>query len=321
METTGEVRVEAGQSAVIDKLAAALVAAQGEMTNPPKTKTVYAGQKKYSFAPLPEIIDAVRPVLTKHGLAVSQLVREMWLETRLIHTSGQWIGATYSLPRIADSQAMGSAITYGRRYSLCALLGIAGEDDEDGEAATAAELAEQEAKRKEAEKRLDALKGKGQVRSAYDGKVLAPGEATLSAQRTGSVETADRRPQTADRKVSGNPPSLQSGLRRGDPVERDRTAGPACVAKAMQAREAPALPDGKLAAETAATTPGNGIAKPLADLMRRDGITAEALKKYYVGKGHLPDSVEPSALPPDYVAGLTKPENWKKAVAAMKGNG
>ena len=138
MDNAGEVKVDGGQSAGIEKLSAALVAAQGEMTNPPKTKTVYAGQKKYSFAPLPEIIDAVRPVLKKHGLAVVQLVRERILETRLMHTSGQWIGAAYSLPGIADSQAMGSAISYARRYCLCAMLGIAGEDDEDGEAATAA---------------------------------------------------------------------------------------------------------------------------------------------------------------------------------------
>ncbi len=193
MDTTGEVKVEAGQSVEIGKLAAALVAAQGEMTNPPKTKTVYAGQKKYSFAPLPEIIDAVRPVLTKHGLAVAQLVRDRTLETRLVHSSGQWMSAAYALPAVADSQAMGSAITYARRYSLCAILGIAGEDDEDGEAATAAELAEQEARRKEAEKNLDALKAKGQVRSAYDGKVLAPGEPTLPGERTGKVETTDHR--------------------------------------------------------------------------------------------------------------------------------
>ncbi|MEI6148113.1 MAG: ERF family protein [bacterium] len=111
METATDVKTDAVQSLEIEKVAGALVAAQGEMTNPPKTKTVYAGQKKYSFAPLPEIIDAVRPVLTKHGLAVVQLVRERMLETRLIHSSGQWIGAAYALPNLADSQDMGSAIT------------------------------------------------------------------------------------------------------------------------------------------------------------------------------------------------------------------
>ena len=122
------------------------------------------------------------------------------------------MSATYGLPTVADSQAMGSAITYARRYSLCAILGIAAEDDEDGEAATAAELAEQDAKRKEAEKRLDALKGKGTVRSAYDGKVLAPGEPTLPAERQEKAEGGNLKPESG------------------------KTAGPACVAKAMQAR-------------------------------------------------------------------------------------
>lgn len=164
----------------IDKLAAALVAAQGALTNPPKTKTVHAGAKRYSFAPLPEIIDAIRPVLAKHGLAVVQLVQGRTLETRLVHASGQWIGAVYTLPSIEDSQAMGSAITYARRYSLCAIVGIAAEDDEDAEAATEAEHSansvEEEAKRAEAKKKLEELKAKGKLSSAYDGHVLKPGE-------------------------------------------------------------------------------------------------------------------------------------------------
>jgi hypothetical protein len=313
-----DVKGDAVQSGEIDKLAVALVAAQAELTNPPKTKTVHAGVKKYSFAPLPEILDAVRPVLKKHGLAVVQLVRDRALETRVLHTSGQWIGGAYSLPGIVDSQAMGSAITYARRYSLCAVLGIAGEDDEDGEAATAAELDEQAARRKEAEGRLDAMKGKGKIKSAYDGKVLAPGEATLPSERTGKVETADLRPQTADRGAQERPET-------SDRRPPGKTAGPACVAEAMQAREAPALPEArkKRTAETAVATTGKelaGIAKPLADLMRRDGVTPEALKRYYVViRKHLPDTVEPTDLPPDYVETLVKAENWKKAVAAIKG--
>lgn len=273
-------RLAAGQSEGIEKLAAAVVAAQGEMTNPPKTKTVYAGQKRYSFAPLPEIIDAVRPVLTKHGLAVIQLVRERILETRLIHTSGQWIGAAYSLPSLADSQAMGSAISYARRYCLCAILGVAGEDDEDGEAATEAEQAAQEAKRKEAEKHLDELKAKGQVKSAYDGKVLAPGEATVPGERRAKRET-----------------DHEGHEERSERPKEETTKG----------------------ANDAKADPFGGIEKKLADLMRREGITPEALKGYYVGKGHLPDTVDPAALPADYVAGLTRPENWKKAVTAIKG--
>lgn len=309
METTGEVRVEAGQSGEIDKVAAALVAVQGEMTNPPKTKTVYAGPKKYSFAPLPEILDAVRPVLKKHGLAVVQLPRDRALETRVLHTSGQWIGGAYSLPASADSQAMGSAITYARRYSLCAVLGIAGEDDEDGEAATAAELEEQAARRKEAEGRLDAMKGKGKIKSAYDGKVLAPGEATLPAERAGGVETADRRPQTADLGTQGKTPASAA-------TPSSTSAKATADTTARRPRDARSAGGAAPAAADALA----GIAKPLADLMRRDGVSPEVLKRYYVViRKHLPDTVEATDLPPDYVENLTKAENWKRVVAAIKG--
>jgi hypothetical protein len=342
METEREMRVESGQSGQIEKVAAALVAVQGEMTNPPKTKTVYAGQKKYSFAPLPEILDAVRPVLTKHGLALVQLVRERTLETRVVHTSGQWIGAAYGLPAVADSQAMGSAITYGRRYSLCALLGIAGEDDEDGEAASEGERAAEEAKRAEAAKRLDALKGKGQVRSAYDGKVLGPGEASLPAERAGKDETLDRRPETVDR--GKDRATLTPAL--SPPRERGKTAHSAVlheegkVGTGKHANNAEGergdlrsqISEGKTPSPPPSPLPPSprlrrtgegegefaGIEKRLAELMRKEGITAEVLKRYYVGKGHLPDSVEPAALPADYVAGLTKPENWKRALVSMK---
>jgi hypothetical protein len=323
MESATEAKTATVQSEQIDKVATALVAAQGEMTNPPKTKTVYAGQKKYSFAPLPEIIDAVRPVLKKHGLAVIQLVQDRTLSTRVVHTSGQWIGSMYTLPPVSDSQAMGSAITYARRYSLCAILGIAGEDDEDGEAATEAERMEADAKRKEAEKALDELKGKGKLRSAYDGKVLEPGEATLPGERAGNVETLDQRPETADRKTgktAGNEkPEVRSQKTEGKPAgqtgnSKERVEPGAEVGRATRT---PTLspPRERESSEMA------GIDKRLADLMRRDGITPEALKAYYVGKGHLPDTVEPSALPADYIVGLTKSENWKKAVAAIKGKG
>jgi hypothetical protein len=320
METATDVKTDAVQSAEIEKVAAALVAAQGEMTNPPKTKTVHAGQKKYSFAPLPEIIDAVRPVLTKHGLAVVQLVRERRLETRLIHTSGQWIGGAYTLPSLADSQDMGSAITYARRYSLCAILGIAGEDDEDGEAATAAEQAEAEARRKEAEMRLNAMKGKGQMKSAYDGKVLAPGEATLPGERTGKVETADRRPETVDQRAEKEKATLRPGSGQAPTPSKDGRHDSAHSAVLQQEKE-------KIAARSAAPTLKNGrgedalagMAKPLAALMKKEGITPEELQAYYTVKGHFPVVVEPTALPPDYVAKLMLPENWTLAVAAIKG--
>jgi hypothetical protein len=170
-----------------DKIAAALAKAQAEMTNPPKTKTAViihkngGGRHSYCYADLADVLDHVRGPLTKNGLAVIQIVTPGVLITRLVHESGQMFESTYPLPTVAvDPQSMGSAITYARRYSLCPLLGIAGETDDDAKGATEAETAAAEAeadqKKAEARARIDALKAKGQMVSAYTGKELKPGE-------------------------------------------------------------------------------------------------------------------------------------------------
>ena len=171
------------------------------------------------------------------------------------------------------------------------------------------------AKRQEAEKRLDALKGKGTVRSAYDGKVLAPGEAALPGERAAAQESGDRSQNTARAPEAGGQKDGGQGTGRPTPEERDAAKAPASAASPSTARRPR---DARSAGESGAD-PLAGIAQPLADLMRRDGITVEMLRRYYVGKRHLPESVAPTALPADYVAGLTKPENWKRAVAGMKG--
>jgi hypothetical protein len=85
--------------------------------------------------------DAIREPLTKNGLSVVQLLRSMQggveVETILLHTSGEQISATFSIPASkADAQGFGSAATYARRYSLMALVGVAPEED-DGNAAVA----------------------------------------------------------------------------------------------------------------------------------------------------------------------------------------
>ena len=136
----------------IDALAAALAKAQSEIEPPTKDKTVEmelkSGRKvKYSYADLSTVLAAVRGPLTKNGLTLSHATESengtFKLSARLMHSSGQWIEATYPLPSGASPQDMGSAITYARRYTACALIGIATEDDEDGEAATVAHKAPQ----------------------------------------------------------------------------------------------------------------------------------------------------------------------------------
>lgn len=125
-------------SGTLTKLATALTAAQSEIEN--AHKNALNPHFKNQYADLAEIINTVRPVLNKHGLAVVQLpgyeAGVTTVETILTHTSGEWLSGTAgSRVQKDDPQGVGSAITYLRRYSLAALCGIAQEDD-DGEAAS-----------------------------------------------------------------------------------------------------------------------------------------------------------------------------------------
>ena len=121
----------------IAELAAALVHAQGEMGGALKDSANPFFKSKY--ADLSSVWEACRGPLAKYGLAVVQSPSAEGLrvsvETLLIHTSGQWIRGTVSVAAKEDSpQAVGSCITYLRRYALQSFVGVAPEDD-DGEAA------------------------------------------------------------------------------------------------------------------------------------------------------------------------------------------
>jgi len=70
----------------------------------------------------------------------------MMLETRIIHSSGEWIASQYPLAAYAKPQEQGSAITYARRYALGALAGLAPEDD-DGKAAQEGQRVEPKSKK------------------------------------------------------------------------------------------------------------------------------------------------------------------------------
>ena len=118
-------------------LYAAYAAAQAELTNPKKDGKANAGQYSYTYATLGAILDHVRPVLAAHGLAVMQNVTNdgdaVAVETILTHSGGGWIsfGPIKGKAPAAQWQAIGSAITYARRYALTAALGIAADDDDD----------------------------------------------------------------------------------------------------------------------------------------------------------------------------------------------
>lgn len=126
-----------------EEWAKAFVAAQGDLPEITKDKTVTVKTKngqsfKYSYADLPTIVAKIRPVLAKHGLAVAQDVEiqdgRVVVSTRIYHVSGymEKFGPVV-LNGGNDAQAAGSAITYARRYALCAALNIAADEDDDGQ--------------------------------------------------------------------------------------------------------------------------------------------------------------------------------------------
>ena len=127
----------------INELAAALVAAQAEFGAVPKGATNPFFKSKY--ASLPDVVQHASPILAKHGLAISQHVtydetgRDA-LMTYLLHKSGQYIAYSMKLHLVKeDPQAQGSAITYARRYSYQAVLGLVTDEDYDGQRATQAQ--------------------------------------------------------------------------------------------------------------------------------------------------------------------------------------
>jgi len=121
-------------------LAAALAKAQRAMEGAQKTSENPFFKSRY--ADLASVWDACREPLTANGLAVVQTTNAdgdgtaVIVETTLLHESGEWImGAMALTPMKPDPQSVGSAITYGRRYGLAAMVGVCPEDD-DGEAVT-----------------------------------------------------------------------------------------------------------------------------------------------------------------------------------------
>ena len=127
------------KSESIQNLSAALSKAQAEM---PAIKFDSKNPfLKNDYASLGAIIAGARPVIAKHGLSVSQLTfgedGVAGVETVLMHTSGEWISQSISMP-IGDekgksnAQVAGSIVTYLRRYSLASILGIYSDEDGDG---------------------------------------------------------------------------------------------------------------------------------------------------------------------------------------------
>jgi hypothetical protein len=128
----------------IAELSAALAKAQGAFAPVTKSKTAQVrsdkGNYSYTYSTLDELIAATRPALSANGLACIQHARtdgqRVVVVTELLHTSGQRLAfpeIMIALPAGGTPQSIGSALTYARRYSLSASLGVAAEEDDDGQ--------------------------------------------------------------------------------------------------------------------------------------------------------------------------------------------
>lgn len=131
-----EGQIEFQQSDSIDRIARAIVGFRKSCPNVDKDKDGYG----YSYATLGNIINKTRDVLKANGLAVIQFPisgkNALGCITTLIHESGQFMRARFLMPvpeltATNVTQNAGAAITYARRYSLGAVLGLATDEDTD----------------------------------------------------------------------------------------------------------------------------------------------------------------------------------------------
>lgn len=125
----------------IDKLSAALAKAQSEFKVAKKTATNPFLKNNYSN--LSDIYQAVKPALAANGISLVQSSdlqdgAVQVTQTRLIHTSGQWMQTTMSMMvGKTDPQSIGSLLSYSRRYAITQALSIdTGELDDDGNRAS-----------------------------------------------------------------------------------------------------------------------------------------------------------------------------------------
>lgn len=126
------------QTENIKTLLESLVNAQAEFVTLPKDKNGY----NYKYTDLDTVISTVKPVLAKYKLGFTQSLTTLengkWaITTRIFSSSGEWIEDTTAMPGVSlakgnAAQNLGAAITYMKRYTLCAMLGISSDEDPDG---------------------------------------------------------------------------------------------------------------------------------------------------------------------------------------------
>lgn len=117
----------------INEIATALCKMQGELQDTCKSTQAYS----YKYSDLSSILTYIRPIMADNGLSVSQLVNgegsgQIGVETILMHSSGQWLSSNSFMHVQGQNlaQEAGKVITYLRRYSLAAIIGLTQKDED-----------------------------------------------------------------------------------------------------------------------------------------------------------------------------------------------
>jgi hypothetical protein len=204
-------------------LNAALVAALNDMPSITRNNDVNTGTYSYKFADLATVMAQVKPILKANGLAFMQNVvplegGKIGVLTDIVHTEGgeRSFGP---LPMSAggNAQALGSGITYAKRYALMAALGIATEDD-DGAA------------HKEAPQAVPELRNSPAATALFDRVTFALADPELKAHLITFGKENGRKPFTAegfdaDRRWMKQVTDLLDGWDKADRVDAARDAG------------------------------------------------------------------------------------------------
>lgn len=155
-----------------------------------KVKTDKANYS-YTYADLAQITRQLMPILGALGLSFiakpTTVDSRFVLAYKLLHISGGSEEGEYPLPVSGTPQSIGAAITYARRYCLCAVTGIAPEDDDDGAAAQAEHERHQETRSRSAWRAPAA----NQAPASGDSKASKP-QLQMLANLFGKVEWNDK---------------------------------------------------------------------------------------------------------------------------------
>jgi hypothetical protein len=177
----------------VESLLPALIEVQGAMTTPKKSRQGQTGNQKYKYADLSDIMEILQPLFFKHNLFISHPfeVGDNWIKvsTQLRHKSGEWVesGSLVLKGNVSNEKEQGKLLTYGKRYSLCALMGIAADEDTDGR--TEGAMPDKEQKKEE-----QGPQNQQQIRSTQQKRPNAP-----AAQSTNHTTKSEKLITSAQR--------------------------------------------------------------------------------------------------------------------------